>query len=646
MAYKSRVTNKYLGNTAGAPTVGKTSELQQVVNTLATSFTPAMQKYGQAYMKDVKDNATIKMEELYASGKSEEEIKNDIMNNVHPELSSRYAQSAINAQLGKFAAAETIQTIIKNKDQYMPYGDYDSEGNLTREPQSLHDFYTQFLPDLEGKDKNYSAGFSAVFNKYKIDEEVKDARNRAQHWQDKKIQGAANFAKTILDIEGVEFLNESLDDFQIELPKIDGKKSYFLTNQEKNATLITMVNGISKTATTVEELDTALSVLNMDRGKGKDGQLLGSLAGTNREDVVTLYNSITAKRRTLANHDIAMEKYQKEQLYIESTQQVVEMLQKGNMNGYNNLIETLDATDPALSAALRKFTENRMTASKSPMELNELQARIIQGEIGYIDLMEELNGYDANNKLDLLKLYQQSDAIRNNQARPYIESDIVYKNGTASVDKALMNLYIERGGAGGVIQYKVEGYIAQTRARNYMMTEIQKAENEYREANNNKAMPLPQKVELINTLQNTVLKLYAPDEETGLGNVTPTEFEIGADRTNKQTATEVIATRDLLEESIKGIEDMPLFEKIEDTKDPRFNIGQQERAQQLDAIYDSIFNTDELVGISGEIYDSPEEYGRVLNPIAEMFGYKQDKKNTKQPYQQLMDEISANRSPE
>lgn len=637
MAYKSRVTNKYLGNTAGAPSVGKTSELQQVVNTLATSFTPAMQKYGQAYMKDVKDNATIKMEELYASGKSEEEIKNDIMNNVHPELSSRYAQSAINAQLGKFAAAETIQTILKNKDQYMPYGDYDSEGNLTREPQSLHDFYSQFIPDLEGKDKQYAGSFSAVFNKFKIEQEVKDAQNRAQHWQDKKIQGAANFAKTILDIEGVEFLNESLDDFQIELPKIDGKKSYFLTNQEKNATLITMVNGISKTASTVEELDTALSVLNMDRGKGKDGQLLGSLAGTNREDVVTLYNSITAKRRTLANHDIAMEKYQKEQLYIESTQQVVEMLQNNNMNGYNNLIETLDATDPALSAALRKFTENRMTSSKSPMELNELQARIIQGEVGYIDLMEELNGYDANNKLDLLKLYQQSDAIRNNQARPYIESDIVYKNGTASVDKALMNLYVERK-VGSIIQYKVEGYIAQTRARNYMMTEIQKAENEYREANNNKAMPLNDKVELINTLQNTVLKLYAPEKDTGMGDVTETEFEIGADRTDKQTATEVMATRDLLEESIKGIEDMPLFEKIEDKKDPRFNISQRDREQQLDAIFDTIFNTDELVNISQEIMTSPEEYGRILNPIAEMFGFT--------TYVELMKEVVNNRGTE
>lgn len=637
MAYKSRVTNKYLGNTAGRPQVGKTSELQQVVNVLATSFTPAMQKYGEVYMQDKKDQATLKMEELYASGKSEEDIKSDIMNNVHPELSSRYAQSAINIQLGKFAAADTIQTIIKNQDQYSPYGEYDSEGNLTKEPQSLHDFYSQFLPNLDGKDKNYSAGFSAVFNKYKLEEEVKDASNRAKHWQDKKIQGAANFAKTIVDIEGVEFLNEALDDFQIELPKIDGKKSYFLTNQEKNATLITMVNGIAKTATTVEELDTALSVLNMDRGKGKDGQLLGSLAGTNREDVVTLYNSITAKRRTLANHEIAMEKYQKEQLYIQSTQQVVEMLQNGDMNGYNNLIETLDATDPALSAALRKFTEDRMTASKSPMELNELQARIIQGEVGYIDLMEELQGYDADNKLALLKLYQQSDAIRNNQARPYIESDIVYKNGTASIDKALLNLYIERG-AGGVISYKVEGYIAQTRARNYMMTEIQKAENEYRENNNNKEMPLKQKVELINTLQNTVLKLYAPEQGTGIGDVTPTEFEIGSDREDKQTATEVMATRDLLEESVKGIEDMELVAQPTDKNEPSFNVLNAKRKEQLQAIYNSIFNSEELANVSEEIYNSPEEYGRILNPIAKTFGFED--------YKKLMEAIAANRSPE
>lgn len=635
MAYKSRVTNKYLGNTAGATRAGDSSELQQVVNVLKTSFTPAMANYGKIYMQDKKDQATIKMDELYASGKSEEDIKQDIMDNTHPELSSRYAQSAINTQLGKFAAANTIQTILKNQDQYSPFGDYDTEGNLTREPQSLHDFYKEFLPDLDGKDKFYASGFSAVFNKYKLEEEIKDAGNRAQHWQDKKIQGAANFAKTILDIEGVEFLNEALEEFQIELPKIDGKQSYFLTNQEKNNTLITMVNGISKTATTVEELDTALSVLNMDRGQGKDGTLLGSLAGTNREDVVTLYNSITAKRRTLANHDISMEKYQKERLYIESTQAVVEMLKDGDMNGYNNLIEDLDKTDPALSAALRKFTEDRLTASKSPVELNELQARIIQGEVSYTDLLEELNGFDAVNKLDLLKLYQQSDSIRNNQARPYIESDIVYKNGTASIDKALMNLYVERK-VGSVIQYKVEGYIAQTRARNYMMTEIQKAENEYREDNNNKPMPLTQRVELINTLQNTVLKLFSPEDDTGLGDVTPTEYEIGANREDKQTATEVMATRDLLEENVKGIENMPLFDNIADETDPRFNIGQQQRREQLDAIFDTIFNSEELINISQEVMDSPEEYGRILNPIAEMFGFK--------TYQELINEVAANRS--
>ena len=62
-------------------------------------------------------------------------------------------------------------------------------------------------------------------------------------------------------------------------------------------------------------------------------------------------------------------------------------------------------------------------------------------EIGYIDLMEELSGYDADNKLSLLKLYQQSDAIRNNQQRPYIESDIMYKNGTANISKSLLQLY-------------------------------------------------------------------------------------------------------------------------------------------------------------------------------------------------------------
>jgi hypothetical protein len=613
MAYKSRVTNKYLGNTAGAPSVGKTSELQQVVNTLATSFTPAMQKYGQAYMKDVKDNATIKMEELYASGKSEEEIKNDIMNNVHPELSSRYAQSAINAQLGKFAAAETIQTIITNQDQYSPYGEYDIEGNLTKEPQSLHDFYSQFIPDLEGKDKQYAGSFSAVFNKFKIEQEVKDAQNRAQHWQDKKIQGATNFARTMMEIEGTDFLMSGLDEFQIELPKIDGKKSYFLTNQEKNAVLLTLSNNVINQATTVEELDKGLEVLNLDRGKGKDGQLLGSLSTTNRDDVATLYNQALAKRRTLTNFDIQQEKYQKEQLYISSAKEALDYITDPtpeNQKKLTDLYSKLDGVDTNLGSLLRKFTEERLILTTDPFQKQDFESQIIMGTIDYQTFLRELVNYNADEKQELLTLYNNSSSTRQNLGRPIIESDTTLKLSADSILDEINASYISQFSALGS-KYHDGLNVAKMRARNYLTVELQKADIAYRAANNNAPMPLDVKANLMETLSRTVIRQFSYKQQKGVQD-TPTNVVVG-----DVTALETTQMRNTLTENVSGFNIEKDIEPATNEKAPDYEIATTRR---LTDAANTIF---EGAGdMSMEIYSNPEQYKDTLNPVAEALGFK------------------------
>ncbi len=613
MAYKSRVTNKYLGNTAGAPSVGKTSELQQVVNTLATSFTPAMQKYGQAYMKDVKDNATIKMEELYASGKSEEEIKNDIMNNVHPELSSRYAQSAINAQLGKFAAAETIQTIITNQDQYSPYGEYDIEGNLTKEPQSLHDFYSQFIPDLEGKDKQYAGSFSAVFNKFKIEQEVKDAQNRAQHWQDKKIQGATNFARTMMEIEGTDFLMSGLDEFQIELPKIDGKKSYFLTNQEKNAVLLTLSNNVINQATTVEELDKGLEVLNLDRGKGKDGQLLGSLSTTNRDDVATLYNQALAKRRTLTNFDIQQEKYQKEQLYISSAKEALDYITDPtpeNQKKLTDLYSKLDGVDTNLGSLLRKFTEERLILTTDPFQKQDFESQIIMGTIDYQTFLRELVNYNADEKQELLTLYNNSSSTRQNLGRPIIESDTTLKLSADSILDEINASYISQFSALGS-KYHDGLNVAKMRARNYLTVELQKADIAYRAANNNAPMPLDVKANLMETLSRTVIRQFSYKQQKGVQD-TPTNVVVG-----DVTALETTQMRNTLTENVSGFDIEKDIEPATNEKAPDYEIATTRR---LTDAANTIF---EGAGdMSMEIYSNPEQYKDTLNPVAEALGFK------------------------
>ena len=105
-----------------------------------------------------------------------------------------------------------------------------------------------------------------------------------------------------------------------------------------------------------------------------------------------------------------------------------------------------------------------------------------------------------------------------------------------------------------------------------------------------------------------------------------------------QTSTEVIDTRKTLEENVKGIEDMELLAHPPDEDEPSFNVLNAKRKEQLQAIYDSIFNSEELVNVSEEIYNSPEEYGRILNPIAKTFGFAD--------YKELMEAVAANRSPE
>lgn len=628
MAYKSRVTNKYLGNTAGAPQVGKTSELQQVVNVLATSFTPAMQKYGQLYMQDKKDQATLKMEELYASGKSEEEIKADIMNNVHPELSSRYAQSAINTQLGKFAAANTIQTIIKNQDQYSPYGEYDIDGNLTREPQSLHDFYTQFLPDLDGKDKHYSSGFSAVFNKFKLEQEIKDAENRAKHWQDKKIQGATNFARTMMDIEGTEFLMSGLDEFQIELPKIDGKKSYFLTNQEKNAVLVSLSNNIINQATTVAELDKGLEVLNLDRGKGKDGQLLGSLSSTNRQDVATLYNQALAKRRTLTNFDIQQEKYQKEQLYISSAQEAIDYITNPtpeNQKKLTDLYGTLDGVDPNLGSLLRKFTEERLSMTTDPFQKQDFESQIIMGTVDYQTFLRELVNYNSDEKKELLSLYSNSSATRQNISRPIIESDSILKLSSNSIIDEINSSYIQEIGVMGN-KYHDGVNVAKMRARNFLTVELQKADIAYRAENNNAPMPLDIKTKLMETLSRTVIKQFSYKQKRGVESL-PQDVTLG-----ETTQLEITEMRDTLTKNISEFDVEKDIEPVADQKAPDYEIATTRR---LTDAANKIF---EGAGdMSMEIYQNPDQYKDTLNPIAEALGFKPT--DNLEAYQTMMKEF-------
>ena len=83
MAYKSQVTNKYMGSTfKGAPRSNKNTELSQIVTSLKNDFNPAMQNWATANVEGLKDSAKKKVEKMYASGKDSKTINKEILDDL------------------------------------------------------------------------------------------------------------------------------------------------------------------------------------------------------------------------------------------------------------------------------------------------------------------------------------------------------------------------------------------------------------------------------------------------------------------------------------------------------------------------------------------------------------------------------------
>ena len=76
---------------------------------------------------------------------------------------------------------------------------------------------------------------------------------------------------------------------------------YMYSNEEVNQVVMSYAENLYNTATSTDEIDRALKILNSSRGIGKDGMKLGSLASTKRKDVSKLIGQLNNKRVTIEN---------------------------------------------------------------------------------------------------------------------------------------------------------------------------------------------------------------------------------------------------------------------------------------------------------------------------------------------------------
>ena len=117
MAYKSRVTNKYMGSTfAGRVNPGRENELTQLARTL-DDFSDAVPKAVAAYKGKKIDEAEERLEELRTT-MSPEELNDYILKGEDKILSNKWSVSVVDGQLGRFAAADAINKIVAANDQY------------------------------------------------------------------------------------------------------------------------------------------------------------------------------------------------------------------------------------------------------------------------------------------------------------------------------------------------------------------------------------------------------------------------------------------------------------------------------------------------------------------------------------------------
>jgi len=294
MAYKSQVTNKYFGaGFKGAPKSNRniaSTELGQIVSALKNDLTPALSALGVAEVEGMQDAATKKMQKLYASGKDSKTINEEILAGKHKDLEHKYTESVVNGQFGRIEAYETINKITENIGNYKP-----------RE-QSLETFWQGYLPNFDEKGQFFTEGFSVVFNEYKAKALSKDAENRAIFQENQKINGIVNSLKGEYKQNGYQEGKawKLVESFGSPLPFSGKQKNYFVNNAAKNKSMFLFIEDLVRTATTTEQLDHAILLLEEARG-GK--HKLGSLSETyNAEEVSKLYGSILDRRESIATN--------------------------------------------------------------------------------------------------------------------------------------------------------------------------------------------------------------------------------------------------------------------------------------------------------------------------------------------------------
>jgi len=417
MAYKSQVTNKYMGATfKGAPKSNTVTELGQIVDALRQDFNPAFEKYAMASVDKAQDDAAKKVQSMYASGMSADDIATEITNGKHPDLEGKYTASVVNGYYGQFEAAKVIKEIEKNK------GEYDHT------VQSIETFWKGYLPKFTDQSSAWTTGFATIFNKYKATELIKDAENRAAYHETKKVEGIHEVLDAYVITEGVKATSSDLwqimESYRASLPKVDGKENSFISKETSNNAMYLWAFKKYQDAETVEELEIAKAVI-YDQRITKDGDTLPSLFATGKKEYTTLLGQIEGKMIAIENQS-----YQRtERTYVQERRNLlIELISTDDEAKKKELLEQLKTNHGDLYTTYNQILQAKGKVEENSGDILALQEEVLRGQWNHKDgLLERLQSLNATDSTILATLKSQISAEQTTMYgwdNPYKDVDV------------------------------------------------------------------------------------------------------------------------------------------------------------------------------------------------------------------------------
>lgn len=504
--YERQVTNKYYGVGSGGKVYTNTQS-----DGLAKSLQNAGYKIGKAEDLRIdrkKDKAVSKINEMYASGKTFEDINAEILAGEHPELTGKYIDATTNYHAGRVKASEVIKEIEANKNKY----------DFTDKSQSLETFYKAYMPNFDGMDSSAILGFSTLFNQFKSKDAMIDANNRSTHASNVKIEEGV----TILDTIPTELIKKDLagefNSFKTPVPNSDGsgKINQLYTNKEAISVLVRSVQKVIALAETEDDLERAEAILSANLGIGKDGQDIKSLGSRNTKEVLKLKEDLLKKRRALIINDRTNKNEQEKEdvraLNASIFEKVTEATPDGDYERDKNHVELMAIRDelekfgvPAYVTNFDRLMNDNEYIDNDPAVYNALVSSIYDGEFSsQEEIADAINNLNIDPRLlsptlSLFASWQNSS----NKAGSIHTTNMVYKEGLKYIENAVKGNFTSNG------ILKENGNQAIRNAHNYMKVELYNFENNYALENNGKQPSTFEREAFMKQMGDIVIKNFS-----------------------------------------------------------------------------------------------------------------------------------------